>query len=162
MIKPGDRFPDTNFLVKDADGNAKSISTDELFDGRTVVLVGVPGAFTRTCHGDHVPQFVESAEHIGAKGADLIAVMAVNDHHVMREWSKALDGGGRLDFLADGTAEVTKAIGMDVDMSAGGLGVRCRRFSMIVEDGVVKVVNLEPEGRKGVTATGAATILEQL
>jgi peroxiredoxin len=127
-----------------------------------VVLVGVPAAFSSTCHRAHIPLFIEYADKIKAKGIDRIAVMAVNDHHVMRVWREALSGDGKVDFLADGAAAFTKAIGTEQDMSGNGLGLRSRRFSMLVEDGVVKKINLEPEGGSGVTVTGASAMLEQL
>lgn len=160
MIKIGDKLPNGFFRVKDNDGNAKKVATDEYFAGRKVVLIGVPGAFTSTCHNAHIPRFVANAEAIKAKGVDRIAVMAVNDHHVMKVWSEALGGDGKLDFLSDGSAIYTKALGMDVDRIEAGMGIRTRRFSMIVEDGVVKTINLEPEA--GITVTGAEAMLEQL
>lgn len=162
MIKVGDRFPEGFFRVKDEEGKASKVSVEELFAGQKVVLVGVPGAFTSTCHNSHIPRFVDSAVEIKAKGVDRVAVMAVNDHHVMKIWDEALDGAGRLDFLSDGSATLTKAIGMDVDRSNDGMGTRARRFSMILEDGVVKAINLEPDGARGVTDTGAAAMLDQL
>lgn len=162
MIRIGDRLPEGFFRVKDDSGNATKVTTDELFAGRKVVLVGVPGAFTATCHKAHIPRFVANAEAIKAKGIDRIAVMAVNDHHVMRVWGESLGGIGNLDFLSDGSAVYTKALGMDVDRTEAGMGIRARRFSMIVEDGVVKAINLEPEGGSGVTVTGAEAMLEQL
>jgi peroxiredoxin len=162
MIKVGDKLPEGFFRVKDSDGNARKVDVKELFDGQKVVLVGVPGAFTSTCHKAHIPLFVENAERIKAKGVDRIAVMAVNDHHVMKVWGEALNGTGKIDFLADGAAVFTKALGTDVDLTGAGMGVRTRRFSMIVEDGVVKQINFEPEGGSGVTITGAPTMLDQL
>jgi len=162
MINVDDRFPDGFFRVKDEDGNANKVPVEEIFAGKKVVLVGVPGAFTSTCHNAHIPRFVENAEKIKAKGVDRIAIMSVNDHHVMKLWDEALDGAGRLDFLSDGSATMTMAIGMNVERADSGMGIRARRFSMIVEDGVVKVINLEPEGGKGITVTGASTMLDQL
>lgn len=162
MIEIGDRLPDGVFRVKDHEGKASKVSTEQLFAGQKVVLVGVPGAFTSTCHKAHIPRFVENADKIRAKGVDRIAVVSVNDHHVMKVWEEALGGTGKLDFLSDGSATYTKAIGLDVDRSGDGMGVRARRFAMIVEDGVVKALNLEPDGAGGVTATGAEAILEQL
>lgn len=162
MIRIGDRLPEGFFRVKDDSGNATKVTTDELFAGRKVVLVGVPGAFTATCHKAHIPRFVANAEAIKAKGIDRIAVMAVNDHHVMRVWGESLGGIGKLDFLSDGSAVYTKALGMDVDRTEAGMGIRARRFSMIVEDGVVRAINLEPEGGSGVTVTGAEAMLDQL
>jgi peroxiredoxin len=162
MIKTGERLPDGIFRVKDDEGNVNKVSVGDLFDGQKVVFVGVPGAFTSACHKSHIPLYVENAEKMKAKGVDRIAVMAVNDHHVMKVWSEALNGDGRIDFLADGAADFAKAIGTAVDMSGNGMGIRSRRFSMIVDDRVVKAINLEPEGVGGVTVTGAPTMLEQL
>jgi len=162
MIKVGEKLPEGFFRVKDNEGTANKVTVEDLFAGQKVVLVGVPGAFSSTCHRAHIPLFIENADKIKAKGVDRIAVMAVNDHHVMKVWGEALNSNGKVDFLADGAAEFTKAIGTNVDMSATGLGIRTRRFSMLVEDGVVKRINLEPEGGSGVTVTGAPTMLEQL
>jgi glutaredoxin/glutathione-dependent peroxiredoxin len=162
MIKAGEKLPEGSFWVKDDEGNVKEVSTLELFGGQKVVLVGVPAAFSSTCHKAHIPLFVENAEKIKAMGVDRIAVMAVNDHHVMKVWSDALGATGKIDFLADGAANFARAIGTERDMSKTGLGLRSRRFSMIVEDGIVRKINLEPEGGRGVTVTGAPTMLEQL
>jgi peroxiredoxin len=125
------------------------------------VLVGVPGAFTSTCHNSHIPTFVANLDQLKARGVDRVAVLAVNDHHVMKEWGKALGADGKIDFLADGSADFTKAIGMVNDLTATGMGIRSKRFAAIVDDGVVKTLNLEPEGGK-VTNTGAAAILQAL
>lgn len=160
MIKVGDRLPAGMFRVKDDDGNMKEVSTDTVFAGRKVVLVGVPGAFTSTCHNAHIPQFVANAAAMKAKGVDRIAVMATNDHHVMKAWSASLGGDGKIDFLADGNGDYTRALGLEVDLS--GLGKRCKRFSALIDDGVVKTLNFEPEGGKGISATGAARMLEQI
>jgi peroxiredoxin len=143
-----------------ADGPAK-LSTADIFAGRTVVLVGMPGAFTRTCHGSHLPGYVENRDAILARGVDEIAILCVNDHNVMDAWAVATGASGRMLFLADFDASFVRAIGMDIDMSAGGLGIRCRRFSMIARDGVVAALNLET--KPGSTEeTGAARILELL
>jgi peroxiredoxin len=162
MIKVGDRLPDGFFRVKNDSGAAAEVTTDALFAGQKVVFVGVPGAFTSTCHNAHIPQFVAKAAAIKAKGVDRIAVMAVNDHHVMKVWEDALGATGKIDFLSDGSATYTKLLGMDVDRTKGGMGIRARRFSMIVDDGVVKAINLEPDGSTTITATGADAMLEQL
>ncbi|HEV7254865.1 MAG TPA: peroxiredoxin [Mesorhizobium sp.] len=158
-IAVGEKLPSASFRIKTAEG-VRSVNTEEFFGGRKVVLVGVPGAFTPTCSDNHLPGFLENAEALHARGVDEIAVVAVNDHHVMRAWEQASGAEGRIAFLADGNGEFTRAIGLDMDMSGGGLGVRARRFSMLVEDGVVRSLNLE-EGR-GVEATGAARMLEQV
>jgi peroxiredoxin len=162
MIQVGDRLPEGTFRVKQDDDSVKQVAIDDLFKGQRVVLVGVPGAFTATCHNAHVPQFVTNAKEIKAKGIDRIVVMAVNDHHVMKVWGESLGGKGRIDFVADGTGAYTRALGLEADMSGTGLGMRTRRFSALVEDGVVKTLNFEPEGGKGIQMTGAATILSQL
>jgi glutaredoxin/glutathione-dependent peroxiredoxin len=162
MIKAGDRLPEGMFRVKSDDGTAAAVSTKDLFGGQTVVLVGVPGAFTSTCHNSHIPQFVANAATLKDKGVDRIVVMATNDHHVMRAWGEALGGAGKIDFVADGNGDFTRAIGLEVDLAAAGLGKRCKRFSALVKDGVVQTLNFEPEGSKGISATGAAAIIEAL
>jgi glutaredoxin/glutathione-dependent peroxiredoxin len=160
MIKVGDRLPDGFFRVKDEVGNAQNVTVKDLFGGQKVVLIGVPGAFSSACHRAHVPLYVENADKMKSMGVDRVAVMAVNDHHVMKVWQEASNAVGKLDFLADGAAEYAKALGTNVEIP--GMGVRTRRFSMLVEDGVVKALNFEPEGGKGVTVTGAPTMLEQI
>jgi peroxiredoxin len=160
MIKVGDHLPEGSFRVKQDDGSVKQLTMHELFDKQKVVLVGVPGAFTSTCHNTHIPTFVSNIAAIKTKGVDRIAVMAVNDHHVMKAWHAALAADG-IDFLADGSAVYAKAMGLDTDMSENGMGVRCKRFAMIVEDGVVKYLALEPPGGK-ITVTGAGDLLTHL
>jgi len=162
MIKVGDRLPEGVFRIKNDDGSTTDLTTGDYFGGKTVVLVGVPGAFTSTCHNAHVPQFIANAAALKAKGVDSIAVIATNDHHVMKAWSEALGADGKIDFLADGLGDFTRAIGLEVDMLPGRLGKRCKRFSALVEDGVVKVLNFEPEGGKGISTTGAAAMIETL
>ena len=160
MIKVGDRMPEGTFRVKNEDGTAAEVPAAQLFDGQTVVLVGVPGAFTSTCHNAHIPQFVANAATFKTKGVDRIVVLAVNDHHVMKAWGEALGGAGKIDFVADGEASYARALGLDVDIP--GLGKRVKRFSALVKDGVVTTLNFEPDGGKGISTTGAATMLEQV
>lgn len=160
MIKAGDRLPEGSFRVKAEDGTAAEVSTGALFGGRTVVLVGVPGAFTSTCHNAHIPQFVANAAALTARGVDRIVVLAVNDHHVMKVWGEAIGGAGRIDFVADGEGKYARALGLEVDIP--GLGKRVKRFSALVKDSVVATLNFEPDGGKGISATGAATMLEQV
>ena len=162
MIKVGDRLPEGSFRVKQADDTVKQVPTGDLFKGQKVVFVGVPGAFTSTCHVAHIPQFVTQANEIKAKGVDRIVVMAVNDHHVMKTWGEALGAKDKIDFVSDGNADYAKALGLTNDMTHAGMGTRVKRFSMLVDDGVVKSLNFEPEGGKGIQTTGAATILGQL
>lgn len=160
MIKVGDRLPAGSFRVKQMDDSVKQVSTDELFKGQKVVFVGVPGAFTSTCHKAHIPQFVEHADAIKAKGVGRLVVMAVNDHHVMKTWNEALNAVGKIDFVSDGDGDYARALGLETTIA--GMGKRVRRFSMLVDDGVVTALNFEPEGGKGIVATGSQTILGQL
>ena len=162
MIKVGDRLPEGTLRAKDDGGAMKEVPTGSVFAGRKVVLVGVPGAFTSTCHNAHIPQFVQNASAIKAKGVDAIVVIAVNDHHVMKAWGQALGGDGKIEFLADGNGDFARALGLDIDLTGAGLGTRVKRFSALVEDGVVKTLNFEPDGSKTIVATGAQTILGQL
>jgi glutaredoxin/glutathione-dependent peroxiredoxin len=140
-IKVGDRVPNGTFVVMTAEG-PKPKTTDELFKGKKVVLFAVPGAFTPTCHRNHLPGFVKNAAAIKAKGVDAIAVTGVNDVFVMDAWMKA-SGGDAIEFLADGSGNWAKAVGLTVDLTERGLGVRSQRYAMLVEDGVVKKLNIE-------------------
>ena len=160
MIKAGDRLPEGTFRVKNEDGTASEVPTSALFAGQTVVLVGVPGAFTSTCHNAHIPQFVANLDAFKARGVDRVVVLAVNDHHVMNVWGESLGGAAKIDFVADGQGDYTRALGLEIDIP--GLGKRCKRFSALVRDGEVVTLNFEPEGGKGISATGAAAMLGQL
>ena len=159
-IGVGDKIPNATLKTRTTDGPA-DLSTQDIFGGKKVVLFGVPGAFTPTCTMNHLPGFLTYNDEIRAKGVDTIAVVAVNDIHVMGAWEKATDAGGKITFLSDGNGEFTKAIGLDIDLSVAGLGTRSKRFSMIVEDGVVKTLNVEDSPGKA-EVSGAARILEQL
>ena len=159
-IAIGDKLPPATFKEKTPDGPVE-ITTDELFKGKRVVVFGVPGAFTPTCSLNHLPGYLENRDAILARGVDDIAVISVNDWHVMGAWAQASGGMGKIHFLADWDASFTKAIGLDADLSAGGLGVRSQRYSMLVEDGRVKTLNIE-EVRGQATVSSAATMLEQL
>lgn len=162
MIKVGDSLPEGSFRVKQDDGSVKTVPVSEIFAGKRVVFVGVPGAFTSTCHVAHIPQFVTDAKEIKAKGIDSIVVMAVNDHHVMKTWGESLGGKDKVAFVSDGNGDYARALGLAIDLSVAGMGTRVKRFSALVEDGVVKTLNFEPEGGSGIQATGAATILAQI
>ena len=140
-IKVGDRVPSGSFMVMTADG-PKPKTTDDLFKGKKVVLFAVPGAFTPTCHRNHLPGFVKNAAAIKAKGVDTIAVTGVNDVFVMDAWKKA-SGGDSIEFLADGSSNWAKAVGLTADLSERGLGLRSQRYAMLVQDGVVKALNIE-------------------
>jgi len=158
-IKVGDRVPQATFTVMTADG-PKPKTTDEIFKGKKVVLFAVPGAFTPTCHKNHMPGFVKNAAAIKAKGVDTIAVTAVNDVFVMDAWKKA-SGGDDIEFLADGSGNFAKAIGITADLTERGLGLRSGRYAMVVEDGVVKTLNVEESPAKA-EASGADNLLKAL
>jgi peroxiredoxin len=158
-IKPGDRLPAVDFTVTTADGPQK-MAADVIFSGRKVVLFGLPGAFTPTCNMNHLPGFLLAYDDIKAQGVDIIACTAVNDIHVMKAWGKATESEGKIMMLADGNGEFARAAGLEVDLSVAGMGHRSKRYSMIVEDGVVKTLNVETE--RGVNVSGAETIMQQL
>lgn len=158
-ISVGDKLPDATFKTMTADG-AKPISSAELFAGKKVVLFGVPGAFTPTCSNNHLPGYLENLNAILARGVDTIAVVSVNDVHVMGAWARFTGGEGKILFLADGNGDFAKAVGLDADYSGGGMGLRSKRFSMIVDDGNVVALNVET--KPGVDESGAAHILGQL
>ena len=141
-IKVGDTVPNATFRVMTAEG-PKPKTTDDVFKGKKVAVFAVPGAFTPTCSNLHMPSFLNNLGAFKAKGVDAVAVISVNDPFVMKEWAKATGGDGKIDFLADGGAEFTKAIGMDFDGSGAGLGVRSKRYSMLVDNGTVKNLNVE-------------------
>src|SRR6201997_4447729 len=140
-IKVGDRLPNATFTVMTSDG-PKPKTTDEIFKAKKVVLFAVPGAFTPTCNNNHLPGFLQNADAIKAKGVDTIAVTGVNDVFVMDAWKKA-SAADKIEFLADGNGEFAKAIDLSFDGSATGLGTRSRRYSMLIDDGVVKKLNIE-------------------
>ncbi|MDQ4137120.1 MAG: peroxiredoxin, partial [Pseudomonadota bacterium] len=135
-------------------------TTDDIFNGRKVVLVAVPGAFTPTCHRNHLPGYVQKAQEIKAKGIDAIAVTAVNDVFVMDAWGKA-SGAEGIELLADGNADFAKAVGLTLDASGNGLGTRSKRYSMVVEDGVVRSINIEDAPGKA-DVSGADNLLKSL
>ena len=159
-IKVGDHLPEGKFRVMTTEGPGWK-STDEVFKGKKVVLFAVPGAFTPTCHKSHMPGFVQNADTIKARGVDTIAVTAVNDVFVMTEWKKASAAEGKIEFLADGNGDFAKALDLTMDGSAGGLGLRSKRYSMLVEDGVVRQLNIEDAPGKAETSS-AETLLKQL
>ena len=141
-ISVGDRLPKTTFRMLGADG-IENLTTDEVFAGKKVVLFAVPGAFTPTCHLKHLPGFLDNADAFKKKGVHTVACVAVNDPFVMDSWSKVTGSKGKVLFLSDGNGEFTKAIGLDFDGSGIGLGTRSKRYAMLVDDGVVTVLNLE-------------------
>jgi peroxiredoxin len=159
-IKVGDRLPESKFRVMTADGPQVK-TTDDIFKGKKVALFAVPGAYTGTCHKMHMPSIFLNAYAIKEKGVDTIVVVSVNDVFVMNAWKRDTDQRDEATFLADGNAEFAKAIGLELDASANGLGIRSKRYSMLVEDGVVKSLNLEPNPGK-VEVSGGDTFLSQL
>jgi peroxiredoxin len=158
-ISVGDKLPEATFKTMTPDG-AKPITTAEIFSGKKVVLFAVPGAFTPTCSNNHLPGYLENRDAILGRGVDTIAVVAVNDVHVMGAWARFTGGEGKILYLADGNGDFAKSIGLDADYSSGGMGRRSKRFSMIVEDGKVTALNVET--KPGVDESGAAHILGQL
>ena len=157
-IKVGDKVPAGTMHTMTADGPS-AVTTDELFKGKKVALFSVPGAFTPTCSAKHLPGFVNHAADIKAKGVDTIACMAVNDAFVMGAWGDDQGAGDKVMMLADGSADYTKALGLEVDLAGYGMGLRGKRFSMVVDDGVVTQFNIDEEG---FGETSAETMLEQL
>lgn len=159
-IKVGDRIPSSRFRVTTPEGPAWK-TTDDIFKGKKVVLFGVPGAFTGTCHKSHLPGFIRNADAIRAKGVDTIAVTGVNDHYVMDAWKDASGAAGKVEFLADGNGEFAKTIDMTFDGSGNGLGTRSKRYCMVVEDGTVQQLSIEEVPGK-VEATSAENLLKAL
>jgi peroxiredoxin len=144
-IKVGDTLPTAKFRVTTPEGAAWK-TTDDIFKGKKVALFAVPGAFTGTCHKQHVPSILQNFDALKAKGVDTIAVTAVNDASVMDAWKKAT-GAENVEFLADGSADFAKAIDLSLDLSGNGMGTRSKRYSMLVEDGVVKSLNVDEPGK---------------
>lgn len=158
-IQVGDRIPSAALRIKTDDG-IKELSTDEIFGGKKVVLFSVPGAFTPTCSAKHLPGFVEKADEIKSKGVDTIACIAVNDAFVMDAWGRDQKVGDKVLMLADGNGDFAKALGLELDATGVGLGVRSQRFAVVVEDGVVKTLNVEQPG--AFEASSAEAVLATL
>jgi peroxiredoxin (alkyl hydroperoxide reductase subunit C) len=158
-IKAGDAIPSVKIMQATAEG-PKEVDTAELFAGKTVVLFGVPGAFTPTCSAKHLPGFVTHAGALKAKGVDLIACMSVNDAFVMGAWGKDQGITDQVALLADGSAAFTKAMGLEFDLTARGLGIRCQRFALVAKDGKVSHVAVEAPGAFEVSK--AETVLAAL
>jgi peroxiredoxin len=158
-IQVGEKMPSGSFGVMTADGPG-SISTDELFAGKKVVLFAVPGAFTPTCSKSHLPGFVSQADAMLEKGVDSIACMSVNDVFVMHAWGENQGVGGKVQMLADGNGEYAKALDLEMDASGFGMGTRSQRFVIVVDDGVASHVAVEAPGQFEVSK--AEVLLEQL
>jgi peroxiredoxin len=159
-IKVGDRLPDAKFRVMGSEGPAVK-STGDIFKGKKVVLFAVPGAFTPTCSNNHLPGFLQNADAFKQKGIDTIAVTGVNDVFVMDAWKKASGAGSKIEFLSDGNGEFAKALDMTLDGSGFGLGTRSKRYAMLVDDGVVKKLNVEDVAGKA-EVSGAENLLKQI
>jgi peroxiredoxin (alkyl hydroperoxide reductase subunit C) len=144
-IKVGDRIPAMKLMQATPEG-PREVATDELFAGKTVVMFAVPGAFTPTCSAKHLPSFLNNIDALKAKGVDTIVCMAVNDAFVMGAWAKDQNVGDRIVMLADGSGAFTKAMGLELDLVARGLGVRSQRFALVAKDGTVKHVAVEAPG----------------
>ena len=153
-IEVGDKVPSTTLQHMTADGPA-DISTDELFVGKKVVVFALPGAFTPTCSAKHLPGFVLQAEAIKAKGVDTIACLSVNDAFVMGAWGKDQGVGDAVLMLADGSAALTKTLGLELDLTGRGFGLRSQRYAMIVDDGVLTALNVEAGGAFEVSSAEA-------
>jgi peroxiredoxin len=158
-IKVGDRMPAGKFKIMGQDG-PKDVTTDEIFKGKKVVLFAVPGAFTPTCSARHLPGYITHRDQFKAKGIDTVACMAVNDVFVMNAWGKDQKADGKVMMLADGSGEYTKALGLELDLSAGGLGRRSRRFAIVVNDGKVESLALEEGG--ALKISDAESLLKQV
>ncbi|MFM9939499.1 MAG: peroxiredoxin [Hyphomicrobiaceae bacterium] len=155
-IKVGDKLPETTFMTMTAEG-PKPMTTAEVFGGKKVALFAVPGAFTPTCSKTHMPGFVARAAELKGKGYATVACTAVNDAFVMAAWSKDTGADGKILMLADGSADFAKKIGLEMDISARGLGVRSKRYAMAVDNGVVKILNIE-DAPGGVEKSSAETL----
>jgi len=158
-IKTGDRLPEATLMKATSEG-PKPVNVSEIFNGKTVALFAVPGAFTPTCSARHLPGFAENMDVLAEKGVDTVACVSVNDAFVMGAWARSQDGGERILMLADGNGEFTRAVGLTMDASGFGMGERSQRYSMLVRDGVVEQLNIEQGGEFKVSS--AEHLLGQL
>lgn len=156
-ISEGDKLPDATFTVMGDEGPAEA-TTAEIFSGKIVVLFGVPGAFTPTCHSNHLPTFLARGDDLKAKGVDTIACVSVNDVFVLDAWSKATTANGAIVMLADGSGDFTAKTGMELDLTERGLGVRSKRFVALVEDGTVKTLLVEDNPGEAEQSTADALL----
>jgi glutaredoxin/glutathione-dependent peroxiredoxin len=152
-IKVGDRLPEgtvQEFIEVEGNGcslGPNTFKVEDLVKGKKIAIFGLPGAFTPTCSAKHVPSYLSNFDALKAKGVDEIWCFAVNDPFVMGAWSRDQKAGGKIRFMADGSAAYTKALGLELDLNARGMGMRCQRFSMFVDNGVVKSLNVEGPGK---------------
>jgi len=159
-LSVGDRVPAAN-LYEPGESGPEKLTTDKLFKGRRIVLVGMPGAFTPTCHRNHLPGFIENSDAMLARGVDEIVILTTNDTHVLRAWAESSGGKGKVRFVSDGNTDFITQAGLSFDGSGTGMGTRARRFAMIVDDGVVTALALEEKAGQTAVST-AAQILEKL
>jgi len=159
-IQQGDPIPDAKLFALDESGAPRALSASERFAGKRVVLFAVPGAFTRTCSEKHLPSFVQNAEAIKAKGIDEIVCVAVNDAMVLAAWGREHGATGKISMFSDGLCEFTRALGLEQDLSERGLGMRSKRYAMLIADGKVVDLYVEPPGAFGVSSGEA--VLERL
>lgn len=157
-IAVGEKLPNATFKHFDSEGNMKELTTEALCKGKKVIIFAVPGAFTPTCSMKHLPGFIDKADELKSKGVSAIACISVNDAFVMDAWGKSVGAGDKVLMLADGNGQFAKALGVELDLTDKGLGVRSRRYAMYVEDGVVKTLNLEEGG--AFTISSAEFMLE--
>ena len=153
-IKVGDKVPSVTLRHLTADG-VQAVSSDDYFKGKTVAVFGLPGAYTRTCSSRHLPGYVANSDALKAKGISEIACVSVNDAFVMGAWGKGHGAPGRVTMLGDGSCELTQALGLTVDRTEAGMGIRSQRYSMVVKDGVVSELDVEPSGEYGVSSAEA-------
>jgi len=159
-IQKGDPIPDAKLFDRDESGAARVILASERFAGKRIVLFAVPGAFTRTCSEKHLPSFVQHADAIKAQGIDEIVCVAVNDTMVLAAWAREREAAGKISVLSDGLCEFTRAIGLEQDLSSRGFGMRSKRYAMLIEDGKVTDISVEPPGEYGVSS--AEAVLQRL
>ena len=165
-IKVGDRLPEgtlSEFIEVEGNGctiGPNEFKVDDLVQGKKVVIFGLPGAFTPTCSAKHVPGYVQNRDQLKAKGVDEVICMSVNDPFVMGAWARDQKTDGKVRMMGDGSANYTKALGLELDLTARGMGVRCQRFSMLVDNGVVRTLNIEAPGKFEVSDAG--TMLKQV
>ncbi|MCI0599868.1 MAG: peroxiredoxin [Beijerinckiaceae bacterium] len=159
-IQSGDPIPKAAFTIMTPDGPELRTS-EHIFSGRKVVLFGVPGAFTPLCDKQHLPGFLDNADEFKARGIDEIVVTGVNDIFVMDAWAKSTGADGKITFLADGNGDFARSLGLTIDLTARGLGIRSQRYAMIVDDGVVRRLNVETAPGK-VETSSAETLLKKL
>lgn len=158
-IAVGNKVPTVNLSYMTKDG-PKDISTDELCSGKKVVLFALPGAFTPTCSAKHLPGYIAKANEISSKGVDRIVCLSVNDAFVMGAWGEQQNVNNKVMMIADGSAEFTRAVGLELDLTARGMGVRSQRYAMIIDDGIVTLLNVEAPAKFEVS--DAETVLNSL